>query len=315
LNKISKRSDKMIVSDEESRYMEKEGIRALCYEDAEYPPLLKQIYDPPQRVFYKGKIKEIDINAVAIVGARRCSLYGYRTAEKIAYELALRGITVISGMARGIDSAAHIGALKAKGRTIAVMGSGFRHIYPPESEGLSRQICEQGAVITEFLSGIVPSKWTFPKRNRIVSGLAKAVVVVEAASKSGALITVDFALQQGKDVFAVPGQIDMVTSSGTNSLIKDGAKMVTSVDDILEELNIEDSVSIKTEPLGEKNSKEPVSDKETEILNVIRKKSDVRIDNLPDLTGMNMKTLSELLLRLEIKGKIKALPGKIYKIC
>jgi len=213
-------------------------IKALHLEDEKYPEALKNIYSPPRELFYKGDLLKEDSNAVAIVGSRKCSLYGMQVAEKIAFELATRGITVVSGMAKGIDQAAHRGALKAKGRTIAVMGSGFNHIYPAGSEKLAQEIAESGAVITEYSANTKPLRMNFPKRNRIISGLSNGIVVVEAAEKSGSLITVDFALDQGKDVFAVPGRIDSAVSRGTNLLIQNGAKMVVNIDDILSELNV-----------------------------------------------------------------------------
>jgi DNA processing protein len=213
-------------------------IRIIHLRDEKYPEALKNIYSPPRELFYKGDLLKEDSNCVAIVGSRKCSLYGLQMAEKIAFELASRGITVVSGMAKGVDQAAHRGALKAKGRTIAVMGSGFNHIYPSGSEALAQEILESGAVITEYTADTRPLRMNFPKRNRIISGLSKGVVVVEAAEKSGSLITVDFALNQGRDVFAVPGRVDSPVSRGTNLLIQNGAKAVMNVDDILNELDL-----------------------------------------------------------------------------
>ncbi|MFH1836920.1 MAG: DNA-processing protein DprA [Candidatus Omnitrophota bacterium] len=288
-------------------YEEKENIKTVRIGDEIYPASLKDMYDPPKKIFYKGEFSATDVKAVAIVGARQCSLYGTRIAEKFGYELAAKGITVVSGMAKGIDSAAHRGALNAGGRTIAVMGSGFKHIYPAGSKDLCHKISRQGAVITEFDHDIEPSKWTFPKRNRIVSGLSKGVVVIEAGVRSGALITVDFALQQGKEVFAVPGRIDMATSYGTNALIKTGANPVTDVEDILEILGYDEK--------EKKGSGDNVLEDEVLICDIIKKKSPVRIDLISELAKMDANIVSGILLRLEIKGKIKALPGKMYKNC
>jgi DNA processing protein len=223
---------------EELEYIESENITTLCFKDEGYPDTLRNIYDPPPIIFYKGEIKTEDINAIAIVGSRRSSSYGDQMAENFSQGLVEKGVTIISGLARGIDLAAHKGALSSGGRTLAVMGSGFRHIYPPEASGIVPQICERGAVITEYPSKMAPSRISFPRRNRIISALCKGVVVVEAAEKSGALITVDFALEQGKEVFAVPGRADISTSRGTNALIQNGAKLVTCAEDVLEEIDI-----------------------------------------------------------------------------
>ena len=213
-------------------------IRKITVDDAEYPKNLKTLHRPPQALYVNGSFKEEDDFAVAIVGSRRASRYGIEMGERLGYDLALRGVTVVSGMARGIDSAAHRGALKANGRTIAVMGSGHGHIYPPENKDLYRKIAESGAVISEFENDVSPLPQNFPIRNRIISGLSLGIVVVEAAKNSGALITVDFALEQGREVFAVPGKISSVTSEGAHELIKDGAKLVQSAEDIMEELSL-----------------------------------------------------------------------------
>ena len=223
----------------EADYVESKKINVTSLADEDYPLSLRDIYDPPPILFYRGCFDKYR-PAVAIVGSRRCTAYGLQMAESLAYDLAVRGVTVVSGMARGIDQAAHRGALNAGGRTIAVMGSGFSHIYPPGSEQLAEEIAENGAVMTEFLSDVRPERFNFPRRNRIISGLSDGVVVVEAARKSGAMITVDYALDQGKDVFAVPGRADLMASSGTNKLIQSGAKLVTRAEDIIDELNVGD---------------------------------------------------------------------------
>jgi len=297
----------------ELAYIEKEGIHPVCYMDEQYPGSLKNIYDPPPVLFCKGDLSRNDANAVAIVGSRRCSLYGLQMAERLAFDLAERGITVISGMARGIDSAAHKGALKAGGRTIAVMGSGFRHVYPPEAGKLVRAISENGAVLTEHSSDVLPHRGNFPRRNRIISGLAKGVVVVEAARRSGAMITVNLALEQGKEVFAVPGRVDLYASNGTNLLIQNGAKLVMSVDDILEELNM----LSPTKPDGKTADKKSpdmleIGEKERGVLEILEKDAPIHIDLLSDRTEIRPETLSEILLRLEIKGFVKTLAGRNY---
>ena len=230
------REDREFIS--ELEYIEKEGIRIVSYCDECYPEGLRHIYDPPVLLYYKGNLKKADNESIAIVGSRDASFYGCKMAESLASCLAERGVTIVSGMARGIDSAAHKGALKVRGRTIAVMGSSFRYIYPRESRELFRAICEEGAVVTEYPSGIKAAKWTFPKRNRIISGMAKGVVVAEAAKKSGAMITVDYALEEGREVFAVPARADASGKCGSNFLIQNGAKLVMNADDVLQELNI-----------------------------------------------------------------------------
>ena len=217
----------------------KAGVKVVTYLDEDYPLALKQIFSPPLVLYIRGEYITEDQLALAIVGSRRPSIYGRMTAEKLSGELAGRNITVVSGLARGIDSCAHRGALKGKGRTIAVLGSGLGRLYPPENKKLAGEISENGMVVSEFPYNCPPSPANFPRRNRLISGFSLGIVVVEAAEKSGALITANFGLEQGREVFAVPGKIDSPTSAGTHRLIKDGAKMVVNVEDILEELNID----------------------------------------------------------------------------
>ena len=215
--------------------LEKAGINIITLQDSLYPPKLLEIYDRPPFLYVKGNLKKDDID-IAIVGSRLASTYGKYTTERISRELALRGVTVVSGMARGIDSAAHQGALTARGRTIAVLGTGLDIIYPPENKKLFAAIGENGAVVSEYPLGTPPLASNFPARNRIISGMSYGVVVVEAGEKSGSLITARLALEQGREVFAVPGTIDSAGSRGTNKLIKQGAKLIENTDDILEEI-------------------------------------------------------------------------------
>jgi DNA processing protein len=217
---------------------QRQGVAIVTLEDDEYPKLLRAIPDPPLALYVRGTLTGADEMAVGIVGARRASFYGTQCAERLGYDLALRGVTVVSGLAHGIDGAAHRGALRASGRTLAVLGSGLARIYPPEHEPLAVQVAQQGALLSEYPMDTVPLPHNFPRRNRLISGLSLGVVVVEAARRSGALITADCALEQGREVFAVPGPITTVTSQGTHQLLKQGARLVTSVDDILEELNL-----------------------------------------------------------------------------
>ena len=210
-------------------------IRKINKTNSEYPTLLKEIFNPPRELFIKGSIILEDACAIAIVGTRTPTAYGIKQCEKISCELAKKGITIVSGMARGIDSVAHKSAIKAGGRTIAILGSGLNRIYPPENKKLYEDISKNGAVISEFAPNTPPMPYNFPKRNRIISGMAIGVVVVEAAVRSGSLITANFALEQGRDVFAMPGNINSPRSNGTNALIKDGAKLVEDVSDVLNE--------------------------------------------------------------------------------
>jgi DNA processing protein len=211
-------------------------VQLITFHDRAYPDSLKFIPDAPLILYVKGEIMDIDRYAVAIVGSRRATDYGIRTAETISYNIASYGLTVVSGMARGIDAASHRGTLKAKGRTIAVLGSGIDVPYPSENKGLMNTIAFSGAVISEFPLGTSPLKENFPRRNRIISALSLGVLVVEAAVDSGSLITVAYALEQGKEVFALPGNITSRNSKGTNNLIKSGAKLVESAEEIIDEL-------------------------------------------------------------------------------
>lgn len=298
----------------ELEYIEKEGINVVCLADENYPENLKEIYDPPPVIYYKGVMPEKKELCVAIVGSRQCSLYGMRSAEKLSGGLVEAGVTVVSGMASGIDAAAHRGVLQAGGRTIAVMGTGFRYLYPEGSEKIVRDICRRGAVITEFPSGISPSKITFPRRNRIISGMSSAVVVVEAAKKSGALITVDFALEQGKDVFAVPGPIDSPTSKGTNALIQNGAKLLTSTQDILDEIL---PWMPQGEPINETEitsfSYSDVSEEQGKILSLLPEGGKAHIDEISASSGIASGKIHGILLSLELKGMVRPCPGAMYE--
>ncbi|MFH1665168.1 MAG: DNA-processing protein DprA [Candidatus Omnitrophota bacterium] len=297
----------------EIEFIEKNGIKTVSWRDEDYPADLRNIYDPPVLLCYKGTLLPGDTDAVAVVGSRRCSLYGLQMSEKFSFELAVRGITVISGMARGIDSAAHRGALKAGGRTIAVMGSGFAHVYPREAEKFLQDIIENGAVITEYPSWAEPARENFPRRNRIISGMSKGVLVVEAAKKSGAMITVNLALEQGKEVFAVPGRIDMSTSDGTNMLIQSGAKLAWGVDDLLEELDLgprEARTGRKDIP-GSPEKRAP-DENHLRVLKALGSGDPVHMDNIGECSGIDAAALQETLLRMEIRGAIRALPGRSY---
>lgn len=214
-------------------------IGIITIRDDDYPPILKNIYDPPIVLYYKGNKKILKDFGIAIIGCRDCSEYGKLVTNNFSYNLSKRNINIISGLARGIDSYSHIGALLGKGKTIAVVGNGLDIVYPKENIKLFNKIIELGGcVISEYPLGTKPEKLNFPARNRIISGMSNAIIVIEAKKESGTLITVDFALEQGKDVFVVPGNINSANSIGTNDLIKQGARVITSYEDIMKEYNI-----------------------------------------------------------------------------
>lgn len=291
--------------------LEREKISVLSISDPNYPSLLKEIYDPPVLLFYRGSIERIDHFGLAIVGSRKVSEYGRKVTEKLSFELASLGITIVSGMARGVDSLAHNGALNAKGRTIAVLGSGLLRIYPPENRTLAERIAENGALITEFFPEEPPRRENFPRRNRIISGMTIGTVVTEAALKSGALITASYALEQGKEVFAVPGNITSQNSEGANFLIKKGAKLVQKVEDVLEEIKHYIPTLKDTIRRYEETIKVDLSEDEQAIINEID--SPVTLDELVIRTNRSVAELLDILLRLEIKGQLLKREGKYFR--
>lgn len=301
----------------EQNFLKKYNIKIIKIKDKSYPDILKQIYSPPPLLYVRGKILKNDEFAVAIVGSRFASTYGVITAERLGYELASKGIVVVSGLARGIDSAAHKGALKAYGRTIAVLGSGLKNMYPPENKKLAEDIVEkEGAVISEFPVNTAPIGRNFPQRNRVISGLSLAVIVVEAAKNSGALITADFAIQQNREVFAVPGKIDSATSFGTNELIKDGAKLVQTADDVIDELKLKlkPSPSCCKEILRSKEGLglKPVLSTEEESVYENLSTEPKYLDDVVHGARMPLNKTVELLFRLQLKKLVKELPGKNF---
>lgn len=219
------------------KYILKNDIKIINISDDNYPVKLKNIYAPPITIFAKGDISLLNSKSIAIVGSREPSKYGIYVAEKFSKELSKEGITIVSGLARGIDTFAHVGALSSFGKTIAVLGSGIDVVYPKENAKYYREISEKGLIISEYIVGTAPESKNFPQRNRIISGLSDGVLVVEARKNSGTMITTDFALEQGKELYVIPGNITSNLSAGTNNLIKEGAKLVTDVYEILEDLN------------------------------------------------------------------------------
>ncbi len=309
---------------EEIGFSKSAGIEAITLWDEKYPQSLKEIHDAPVVLYVKGKLPEDNGLAIAMVGSRQASLYGTATAHQFAVRLVELGITVVSGMARGIDTAAHQGAIKARGQTIAVLGCGLAHVYPQENEALMKEISQNGAVVSEFPIHTPPFAYNFPRRNRIISGLSLGVIVVEAREKSGALITADCALEQGREVYAIPGKIDNPSARGVNNLIKQGAKLITSVDDILEDLETHLTTALHKE---EKNL--AITDQENkgkvEAVNrlpdtgpklsqdeqVIYKQLSDRPIHIDELIKQNTAALS-ILFQLELKRLIKQLPGKMF---
>lgn len=297
------------------RYLEsiqKSHIKWLTVYDENYPRFLKEIYDPPTVLYYKGEVLAEDNLAVAIVGTRKITSYGRLVTEKFAQGLVEAGITVISGLARGVDSQAHRTTVKNLGRTLAVLGGGLKNIFPYENTKLAEEIAGGfGAVISEFSPDEPSLPGNFPARNRIISGLSRAVLVTEAAEDSGSLITAKCALEQGRDVFAVPGPITSDLSFGPSALIKQGAKLVTSVEDILEELGIKKGQKSKG-----KNQKEiKLSEVEGKILEFLRNENKY-IDDVCRELRLSSAQVSASLIKLEILGLVKNLGGGIYtKIC
>lgn len=313
VNLMSFRIDQFL-KEEKDEFI-KEGIQVLNILDETYPSLLRQIPDAPAVLYVKGRMPKEEIN-LAVVGSRSSSLYGQSTAMMLAGRLAEMGVTIISGLARGIDTAAHKGVLRARGKTVAVLGCGLSHIYPPENKKLFDEIIQSGAVISEFPLKVPPISFNFPRRNRIISGLSLGVVVVEANLKSGALITADCALEQGREVFAVPGKIDNPASEGVHHLIKQGAKLITSVEDILEELKEQFIDHIHkddkpTEIREAKNNLENLTESEQLVYNHIDLQPK-HIDELVFSSQVSIKDISKVLFNLESKRLIRQMPGQLF---
>ena len=285
------------------------GAHVITQADAAYPALLREIHNPPIVLYVWGEVTERDRHAISIVGSRKTTHYGLESTKKLAYQLAYAGLTVVSGLARGIDTAAHQGALAAKGRTIAVIGSGLLRVYPAENMALAEKIVESGAVLSEFPMTVAPDPQNFPQRNRIVSGWSDSLLVVEAGLNSGALITAGQAAEQGRNVYAVPGQIDKPSAAGSNRLIQQGAKLVMSAADVLDdmELLLPEKPRLETSPArvvqfsgNEQAVYNAINDGETSMDEIIAK------SNLP------VGAVSSTLLALEMKRLVKQLPGQHF---
>lgn len=291
----------------------KKNIRIITIKDGEYPDILRNIYDPPVVLYVKGGLKR-DEKALAIVGSRNASEYGSKIAYKLAYKLSLAGFTVISGLAKGIDTFAHIGALEAGGRTVAILGCGIDRIYPQENRKLSEKIENSGAIISEYLPGNKPMPYNFPARNRIISGMAMGIIIVEAGEKSGSLITANHALDQGREVFAVPGNIDSINSKGTNKLIKDGARIITGIEDVLEEFGISDYTGSSNYNLYKGILFPPNLTVEEKAILKCLADGQLHIDLIAVRCGMDCARVSAMLALMEISGYVRQLPGKYFML-
>lgn len=290
--------------EKEFKKAEAMNVSILTIADEHYPASLREIYAPPPVLYVKGEIKKQDEKALGVVGSRKATEYGLNVAEKISAALSQNGFTIVSGLARGIDTKAHEGTLNAGGRTIAVLGCGLDVSYPKENKSLAEKISASGAVLSEFPFGTPPLALNFPMRNRIISGLSRGVIVVQAGERSGATITADFALEQGREVFAVPGSVYLPQSKGTHRLLKEGATLVESVNDVLQGLGLP--------PV-------PVEEKEPPALQGVEKLvydalsyEPVVLDDLVEKLHLPVQRISSLLMILETRGFIRQLPGKFF---
>ena len=286
--------------------IEAQGIRILTWEDELYPQRLKEIDQPPPVLYIRGEYLPDDVFAVAVVGTRRVTAYGRQITEELAAYLAANGITVISGLARGVDAIAHQTALKAGGRTLGVLGSGVDRIYPPEHRALAEKMIERGAIISDYAPGTPPDASNFPPRNRIVSGLSLAVVVIEAGETSGALITAEFAAEQGREVFAVPGSILAPQSKGTNKLIQRGALPLLTVEDLMQALDLT--------RMGEQKAARkiiPADETEARLMNVLGSEP-LHIDEIRNHADLPIEKVSSTLALMELKGMVRQVGGMNY---
>lgn len=299
------------------------GVYIITLDDKRYPPVLRRIYDPPPVVYIKGSFCREDNLAISIVGSRRCSLYGQEQASRFAHFLSSAGFTICSGMARGIDTAAHQGALSAGGRTIAVQGCGLANIYPPENKRLFKLITESGACVSELPLQYEPKSENFPPRNRIIAGLSLGTIVVEAGQRSGALITARMAMENNREVMAVPGKIDSPLSKGPHKLIKEGAKLIESVEDVMEALGyigeqLQEHTSAAAEKAAE-NMETPLfeikelklSGHEKTIFETLSKEP-LHIEQIIAGTDLAAGSVNASLVSLRLKGLIKQLPGSMF---
>lgn len=292
------------------------GLTLLTETDELYPPSLRGIRDAPLLLYVWGELLPRDHHAIGIVGSRHATVYGLNATKRIGYQVAFAGRTVISGLARGIDTAAHEAALAAKGRTIAVIGSGIGKLYPPENQALAERITQSGAVVSEYPVDRIADKQTFPYRNRIVAGWSAGLLVVEAPARSGSLITAQQAMEQGRSIYAVPGPIDKPTSQGCNRLIQQGAKLVIEAEDILEDLDTLFPPAILPQEQPEKAAPPvmPALSLDEEIVLKAAQAGASHIDEITDASGLTPATVNVCLMRLEMKRLVRALPGRCYEV-
>ncbi|MFP3982241.1 MAG: DNA-processing protein DprA [Desulfurivibrionaceae bacterium] len=288
------------------------GIRIITIKDSLYPEYLRHIFDPPPVLYLKGNPDLLNSRCIGVVGARSATVYGQRVAADLARRLSLQDFTIVSGMALGVDASAHEGALKGSGKTVAVLGSGLDVVYPRQNQHLYDRIAEQGAVISECPLGSQPEPFRFPARNRLISGISLGVMVVEAARRSGSLITARCAMEQGREVFATPGRIDSRNSEGAHRLVKEGAKLVHTVEDITEEFSPAEGVTAGREP-GQEESPPPSLTREEENLLPFLDLYPQSFDEILTRTGLSAAKLNELLCLLELKEIVEILPGKMIQ--
>ncbi len=286
-------------------------IRIILAEDEDYPRLLREIHDAPNVLYCRGTLEPRDELAIAIVGARRCTHYGTKHAEQFAATLGRAGMTVVSGLARGIDAAAHRGALNAGGRTVAVTASGVWNIYPPEHKELADEIVKNGAILSEFPIDQKMSAGLFPQRNRIISGMSSGVIVAEASKKSGALHTARHAMEQGRDVFAIPGPIDSPVSQGCHDLIRDGAGLARHVDDVIESIGPFEPVQVSETEVIHSARELTLSDQEREVINLVGTEA-LHMDQLLQSTDLPAHRVMSTLTMLEMKRLVRKLPGGYF---
>jgi DNA processing protein len=302
--------------------MEATGVRLVSFEDAEYPGNLREIPDPPPVLFVRGRIEPEDERAIAVIGSRKASAYGVSVCGRLVRALVDHGFSIVSGMAKGVDAAAHWAALDCDGRTLAVLGTGVDVVYPKANKQVFERVLDRGALLSEFLPGTEPFAKNFPRRNRIISGMALGVLVVEAAERSGTMITVRTALEQGREVFAVPGDVRSPVSRGTHRLIKEGAKLVEGIEDILEEFpfqgeggfflkpGVRSGDAVRPGSQDQAVREEGAGERETLIGHL--SDEGTCVDVLIERTGWPSEKMATLLTELELLGRVRRLPGSRY---